>query len=117
MNEIKFSHNYEKQIPGCYREGSTKLLEVFVTMKSELSDGFIKYDTEIKTFQDPTSTFITPKKYYKLPNGKLLILLLTTSNMMGEFNLWTTCRSWNSEKEKYYRALRGKEVKIVMGKS
>ncbi len=114
MNKIKFSHEYEKMIPGCYRECSTKILEIFVSTKKELSEGFIKYDTEIKTYQDPVSEYIEPKKYYNLPDGKLLIILLTTENSLGDMNLWTTIRRWTPEKEKYYRGIRGQRVEIVI---
>ena len=107
MNKITFSHTYNKMPPGSLK--GTRILEVFTTTKKDLSDDFIKFDTEIKTFQDPISEYIEPKKYYPLPDGKLIVILLLTGN-----HLWQTVRRATPEKEKYYRSLRGQEVEIVI---
>lgn len=114
MNEIKFSHEYYKMpfedwIPNT--KLTADVLEVLISERKELSKEFIEYDTafcecvakEEKKYH---------KGYYPLPNGKLLILLLVTTNSSGK-HLWTTIRRWTPEKERYYKSLRGKEVEIV----
>ncbi|MCZ7362366.1 MAG: hypothetical protein O8C58_03360 [Candidatus Methanoperedens sp.] len=96
MNTIKFSHYYEK-MPDDAQLSSPVLLEVLTSHLDELSQGFIEYDTKIKN----------ENKYYALPNSKLLVLLLKTSN-----SIFTTVRRWTPEKESYYRSIRGQQVKI-----
>lgn len=111
MNKIKFSHDYVKEP---FYTDTTTLLEVFTVDRKDLHESFIKYDTEIRTYQEPTSQYIEPKKYYNLPNGKLLILLLHSFNYdTVTRQLWTTCRRWDKEKETYYRGLRGMNVQIL----
>lgn len=115
MNNIKFSHSYEK-MPEKIKDEDTEtiLLEVLNTDKKELSDNFIRYDTgyfEEEFFNEEESSF----KQYPLPPGKLLVLILLS--YCGEFThpvLWTTVRRWTTEKEKYYRSIRGEEVKIII---
>ena len=91
---MRFSHNYVKTP---INTEDTRILEVFIVFnKDELSKVFLEYDTK-------TISGIN----YKLPSGKLMIILLISKNI-----LWTTIRSWNPEKEKYYKSLRGKEIPI-----
>jgi len=76
---------------------STKVLEVFiVNNKEELSNNFLEYDTKT-----------TNGLNYKLPSGKLIVVLLISKTV-----LWTTIRSWTKEKEKYYRDMRGKFIPV-----
>ncbi len=97
MNVIKFSHEYEK-MPG--DKIDTILLEVFIT--DNISERFKIYDTLIKG-KNPFYS----NSYYPLPKGKVIVLLLYSDSQ-----LWTTIRRWTLEKEKYYRRLRGEQVKI-----
>ena len=97
MQTIHFSHKYIKTrntVNGF--KDTAILLEIFLTTKAELSPDFIIYDTTIITGEQ-----------YSLPTGKLIVLLLQS---YGE--VWTTCRRWTAEKEAYYRALRGQQVRI-----
>lgn len=96
MCSIRFSHFYNKFRP-IDLETKTYLVQIFIVDRKELSEDFIDYDTLIDDTGD----------YYKLPAGKLMVLILLTSN-----RLWTTIRRWTPWKEKYYRSLIGKEVEI-----
>ena len=100
MNQIKFSHQYEK-MPDDVHLSTALLLEVLSANSVDLSEIFTLYDTKIKGKED----------FYKLPRGKLLILLLLSGN-----RLWTTIRRQTDEKEVYYRSLRGQQVEIVISK-
>lgn len=77
---------------------NSKLIGLFVVDdKNALSKEFLEYDT--KTVEG---------NYYNLPdNKKLMVLLLLTDN-----HLWTTIRTWNFDKEFYYRTIIGKSLKI-----
>ena len=94
MRKIKFSNKYTKMPEGF--ENSI-LIEVLIADRAELHTGFIEYDTSIVDGGN-----------YSPPRGKLLVLLLMAHKSA---ELWTTIRRWSSEKETYYRALRGKNVK------
>lgn len=95
MNTIKFSHYYKK-MPKSF-EG-TVIHSVKVQNTKGLTDEFIKYDTET-----------VDGKYYQLPSGMVMIIHLNTNGHM-----WTTVRSWNPRKEKYYKELVGQEVAILV---
>jgi hypothetical protein len=102
MNKIKFSHTYTK-MP--FDREQTKLLEVFITYKKDLSPEFLWYDTQIEGISGN----------YKLPDGKLLVLLLLSlQDDSLAWQPWTTVRRWTPEKEKYYRSIRGEMVEIVI---
>lgn len=112
MNKIKFSHKYKK-FPSLYSNlcyiDKTILLEVIKTNSAVLHKEFINYDTEIQG----------DGKYYQLPKGNVLILILRTTHQIEESlwewsAIWTTIRRWTPEKEKYYRELRGQQVEIVI---
>lgn len=93
---MRFSYRYQK-MPMDF--SGTRLLEVFVVDgKEQLSWGFLNYDT-----------VTLEGKHYLLPDGKLIVLLLITKN-----HLWTTIRTWNEGKEKYYREMRGKQINIFL---
>lgn len=98
MRTIKFSHRYDKMPRGFE---TSKLLEVFITEKNDLHEGFILYDT----------SYSFDGKNYPLPNGKLIVLLLQT---LGSKELWTTVRRCYKSKLDYYRGLRGQYVKCVV---
>lgn len=101
MNQIKFSHIYNKFPPNWNTE-ATMLLQVFITDKKELSEDFIRYDTGY-------ATFAKAAEYYPLPEGKLLVLMLLTGK-----NLWQTIRRYTPEKEAYYKSLQGRAIEIVV---
>jgi hypothetical protein len=90
---IKFSHRYKKMPP--YFK-STYISDVEKKNYMDLTEEFIKSDTEI-----------AGGGFYELPLGELLIIKLYTDG-----HEWQTIRSWNPEKEKYYRSIIGKEVEI-----
>ena len=98
MQSIKFSHHYTKMPEDV---NDTRLLEVIQTSRSALHDDFVNYDTEYD------------KGWYTLPDGEVIILLLVSYGTFAPYiSLWTTIRRWTPEKESYYRALRGQQVKI-----
>jgi len=106
---VKFSHEYRKFPPGL-NDGDTILLEVLNTIKAELSERFLVYDTE---FEDGEGG------YYELPDGPLIVLLLLTRfSPPRKPVLWTTVRRSGESKNKYYCSLRGKTVpiEITLGK-
>jgi len=96
-HKIKFSHLYEK-MPSDISE--TILLDVLVV--DRISERFKVYDTLIKG-KNPFYS----ESYFKLPAGKLLILMLKS----GVF-LWTTIRRWTPEKETYYKSIIGSYIII-----
>lgn len=102
MNKIKFSHKYFKMPkPIASRScNSAMLLAVLNTTKDQLKEEFIHYDT----------LAVTGDKY-ELPEGRLMVLLLLSSE------LWTTVRRWSPEKEKYYKSKIGEifEIEISDG--
>ena len=92
MRTIKFSHRYHKMplnLEGTY------LLDVWPKHYSEMSPGFIDYDTKFEGGN------------YELPKGQLIVLLLYTDGQ-----LWTTIRTATKGKQDYYKSLIGQEVKI-----
>jgi hypothetical protein len=100
MTEIYFSHKYFK-MPDGFEE--SVLLQIVSIDRKELTDAFESYDATYAIGYNETVR-------YSLPKGKLLILLLKSKYGI----LWTTIRSWNPEKEKYYKSLCGKELTIVI---
>lgn len=99
MNIIKFSHRYKK-MPAGVEHCESFVCDVQVQHYCTLPEAFIKYDTEFDG------------GFYKLPNTKLLIITIITDN-----EKWTTVRRYTSEKEKWYRSLIGKNVKIIISKT
>lgn len=96
MPRIRFSHTYKKFPPNY---NPSMLLEVLTTNRDDLCARFVAFDTQIDG-----------GGRYKLPNGKLLVLLLQT----GDGALWTTIRRATPAKEEYYRSIRGDLVDIVV---
>jgi hypothetical protein len=117
LPSIKFSHAYCK-MPPCFwsrEKHVTHLIGVSVIDDiSKLPELFIKYDT---AYIPQGITDIKEVQYYKLPFGKILLLVLFT---VEEFegiemtNIWTTVRRWTPDKEKYYVGLIGKQVDIII---
>jgi hypothetical protein len=103
LSRIHFSHVYSK-MPSAIRKGNehiTYLLAVDVNDISRLPVELLDWDTEYMTDRGLA--------HYILPEGKVIILVLFT---IPQNHLWTTIRSWNPQKEIFYRNLIGKEIKI-----
>lgn len=97
--KIKFSHYYPKLPENCDK---ATLIQIFMVKQSEkLSKHFVEYDTKYYDDQD---------RYYKLPNGKVLILLF----LAVDGTLFTTIRRWTPNKETYYNNNIGHDFKIVV---
>jgi len=75
----------------------SKLIQTIVIDRKDLSDEFIEYDT-----------CTLDGDHYKLPFGKLIILLLL--NPWGQ--LWTTIRRYTPQKFIYYNSMVGVEFNI-----
>lgn len=100
MNRIKFSHYYPKLPENCDK---ATLIQIFMVQRPEkLHEDFIEYDT--KYFDEGQD------RHYKLPNGKVLILLF----LAVDGTLFTTIRRWTPHKETYYNNCMGQEFKIVI---
>lgn len=95
---MKFSHLYLK-FKGKFPKRAF-LLQVFPTNRVELSDAYVKYDTEYLEKGQ--------RRFYPLPAGDLLVLLLIDDKQ----NLFTTIRSFDVEKARYYGSLVGKWITI-----
>ena len=80
----------------------TLLLAVFVADTREFCEQFVNFDT---LYWDGTGSGM-----YKLPKGKVLVLLLKSN---CDF-VWTTIRRWTPQKETYYRSIVGQQVEIVI---
>lgn len=94
---MKFSHNYCK-MPDLSE--TTMLLQVFACDARDLSPEFKKYDTSYHT--------LAGISYYPIPEeGRVLVMLLLTGK-----HLWTTVRSWNTDKEAYYKEMQGGALPI-----
>lgn len=99
--KIKFSHDYTK-FPG-WMEGKSKLIQLFIVNKANLSDEFKMYDTRYEMCG-------LKHEYYQLPEGELIVLLLLT-----EANeLWTTIRRYTPRKYGYYQSHIGDEFDIIV---
>lgn len=105
MNTIKFSHLYFKMPESFFfkdRETKSFLIGISVCDISQLPKEFIDWDTAYDSGNNVS--------HYELPQGKVIVLVIFT-----EQECWTTIRSWNPNKEAFYRNLIGKEVKIEVG--
>ena len=108
--EIKFSHIYEKMLnnPDEFVPKKAILMEVFVVDSENLHPRFIEYDTLY--FDKNENNYC----YYKLPKGKVLVLLLKTE-FANSVMLWTTIRRYTPSKYKFYIDNRWQEFDIVIG--
>ena len=103
MNQIKFSHKYDK-LDIIEIDYPVTLLEVFTKQTADLSPAFIEYDTSYFNGK------INEK--YKPSKGEHLILLFKDDRG----NLFTTVRSRygnKSDKFPYYNSKRGEAFEIV----
>lgn len=96
---IKFSHRYFK-MPPSVENLHTILLSVQITERKQLPPIFLAYDTSYGVDQ-----------FYKLPDGRVLVLYLFSFNENSS-GIWTTVRRWTPQKETYYQNIIGKEVVI-----
>lgn len=110
MKQIKFLHEYDKMLNNSFEEIPKKaiLLEVFVKDSEELHPRFIEYDTIY--FGHKTKIW----KYYKLPKGKVMILLFESFFANEEIMLWTTIRRFTPQKYEYYNKARLENFEIVL---
>lgn len=99
MNEIKFSHDYEK-LPINFNGRHARLLDIRNIKLEEQSPAFLEFDTRIRG-----------GGHYDLPKSGDYLLLLFELVMGGGF--FTTIRRRTDEKEKYYRARKGAVFTLV----
>lgn len=106
MNVIKFSHQYSK-LPKKLPFEAT-LVQVLRCHYRDLSECFKKYDTEFISVDEPF--------YYTLPDKELIVLVLLFVDCEDIFDvdvLFTTVRSYDEEKFRYYKGLEGQKVSCV----
>jgi len=93
----------------------SRLIETFIVDRDFLSDAFVNYDTKYWRFDIfPKGTSVQKvSRYYTLPEGKLIVLLLLTRRGY----LWTTIRRYTPSKQGYYHGLIGSEfdIEIIEG--
>jgi hypothetical protein len=96
MIDVEFSHRYKK-MPSKEMLNSelTHLLAAIPCWKDSFSASFIEYDTAYEG------------GHYPLPEGKWLLLLFGTGNI-----LWTTVRRWDTGKEAFYKRHLNEAVNI-----
>lgn len=90
------------------------LIYVFKTHTKDLSSYFLDYDTKYFSFSKggkPLFKDIKTFDHYKLKSMPCLVLLFTDGNF-----LFSTIRSYNEQKEKYYRSKLNQFFKIVFPK-
>jgi len=110
--QIKFSHMQYCKFPNelCMLlenglKPKVRLLEALEINKEELSESFIDFDTAYLTGPD-----LTDIEHYKLPEGKLILLLFGSAMD----NVFPTLRRWTPEKWAYYRKNVGKLFRVVV---
>lgn len=103
--KIRFSHEYLK-MPTINEMPPKRalLLDCIQVEKDRLSKEFTEYDTAYLDLEQQDI------QYYKLPAGRLILLLLKSGD-----HLWTTIRRFTEEKWGYYRSNIGQEFEIVIG--
>lgn len=108
MSAIRFSHRYNK-MPAFVLDGKTILLDVYKTTTEDLCVPFINFDTQYFNEQyEP--------RFYPLPPGEILVLLLMSEDLTDK-EVWTTIRRWTPRKEQFYKSKRGEEFTIeITGK-
>lgn len=100
--KIKFSHSQYAKFNDKLRHGDVVLLcGVFRVHTNSLPPDFLEFDTRYYT--------AAGKEHYLLDDGSYLLLLFF--NKEHEL-LFTTIRRFTTEKEEYYRGLRGSEFTI-----
>lgn len=111
--QIKFSHEYTK-FPEDVTRHSVKLIDIFVTEERKLSPEFRLYDTQYQEYESYDTIGmplgIMRHKYYPLPKGKVMVLLLLTDAN----ELFTTIRQYIPEKYRYYYVNVGETFNIIV---
>jgi hypothetical protein len=80
---------------------SATLLSVFnISTKSQLSDSFIEYDTDMD--------------YDIEENVQLLLLLFLKPSTNNSKNIFATVRAWSDEKERFYQNQIGNDFNIII---
>jgi hypothetical protein len=98
---LTFRHRYDK-MPEQVEHRETVLLDVWVKDIAEISEAFIRYDTQFHCGDTVD--------YYPLPKtGPCLILVLQTR----PHDLWITIREWSPANEAQYRQQIGRPLEIV----
>ncbi len=112
MLKIKFSEEYSKMLNNSQGEAPRKaiLLETFIVETKELHPRFVEYDTSY--FDKKENNWA----YYKLPQDKVIVLLLRTDYANDEVMMWTTIRRYTPQKFEYYKKNRMEEFEIVINK-
>lgn len=110
MPRIRFSHRYLKmhQNANVMLPKYAVLLDLYVTNAKDLHPVFVEYDTKYYECLDKIVW-----KNYKLPEGKVMVLLLLT-DMRTSMMMWTTIRRHTEAKHAYYRQLVGETFEIVV---
>lgn len=104
--KIKFSHVYVKMEKNlqCKAPRTAILMEVFIANSEDLHPRFVEYDTIYWNKEENNWN------YYKLPKGKVLILLLKSDEMV-----WMTIRRYAPAKHQYYLGKRWHEFIVDTG--
>jgi len=97
--EIHFNQDYYKlNVLG--KKNKAKLLQSIPIYPTELSEDFIDYDTRYKGGQ------------YKLATVRLILLIFKAKH-----GIFTTLRTWEPEKQRYYQMAHGKIFDIILTNS
>lgn len=110
MHQIKFSHTYLKMsYVGINGNSKAELLQALAVDDKDLSDAFIRYDTEFADIPSISGKITGYQRgCYELPKGKLILLIFKNSH-----GIFTTIRRWTPEKWKYYKGNEGSEFEVV----
>lgn len=103
--QISFKKLFRKLLDqdGRHVVASAALLAVIkISGKSELSNDFIEYDTDMD--------------YTIEENTPLLMLLFLKPSTNNTKNIFATVRVWSEEKEQYYRTAVGNDFNIIIEK-
>lgn len=109
MAEIKFSNEYLKfskhKLPL-----KAMLLQTFLCDRDDLHGNFVNYDTSYLDYNAEYGV-----SYYKLPKGKLIVLLLSIRDgtAIVENPKITTLRRFTPQKYEYYKKMTGEIFDIV----
>jgi len=109
MTEILFSHYY----PKLHFQKEAELIAVRILNKPEdWNEELAEYDTKFRKglLSQSSAIEVYEDSHYPVPDGKLLQLVF-----IGDKHIpFCTLRSWNKEKEKYYRGLIGQILDVVV---
>ena len=101
--EISFKKTFYKLLEpdGKHAVSSAQLLSVIkISDKSQLSEAFIEYDTDMD--------------YFIEGNIPLLMLLFLKPSNNNSKNIFATIRNWTEEKEHFYQSQIGNEFNVVI---